>query len=173
MFDSMRLRRWKREARIHQDLNPGSLAWAASALAYWATMRTATDGHLWHKMWFTMPLYVKCMFSRKLNLLSPLILAISFAGRTRTLSPSWMCPDSIRPVTLNPDPWAEEGRRRARRHLVIWSFHGCNSYYEAHINNMHTHTKWKPLKMSAMQHLNGFSMGRIGGTNWSVDIKKT
>lgn len=116
---------------------------------------------------------VKCMFNRKLNLLSPLILAISFAGRTRTLSPSWMCPNSIRPATLNPDPWAEEGRRRARRHLVIWSFHGCNSYYEAHINNMHTHTKWKPLKMSAMQHLNGFSMGRIGGTNWSVDIKKT
>ena len=114
-----------------------ALAWAASALAYWATMRSATDGPLWHKKWFTMLLYVKCMF-RKLNLFSPLILAISFAGRTRTLSPSWMCPDSIRPATLNPDPWAEEGRKRARRHLVIWSFHGCNSYYDAHINNMHT-----------------------------------
>ena len=29
-------------------------------------------------------------------------------------------------------------------------------------------SKGVPLKMSAIQHLNGFSTGRSGGVNWSV-----
>ncbi len=45
----------------------------------------------------------------------PRMAATSFAGRTRTLSPTCVCPDSILAETLNPEPVASKERFNERR----------------------------------------------------------
>lgn len=48
-----------------------------------------------------------CLEVDKAAVCLPLTVQVSLGGMARTLSPVWMKPASIFPVTQNPDPWSE------------------------------------------------------------------